>query len=198
MPRRASALVLLSMKARRPNPKESLAGSLLLSHPAMKDPNFGRTVVLMSAHDADGALGIVINRPLRRRLDEISPDFALSPLAKVPLYTGGPVETAKLILAAWRWREDPSEFELQFGLDPERAAALVAEPGYTLRGFLGYAGWGKGQLENEMKQNTWFVAGPANYNLGAEEGPALWRLILGSLDPELKLLADEPDDPSKN
>ncbi|MBX3735164.1 MAG: YqgE/AlgH family protein [Candidatus Didemnitutus sp.] len=186
------------MKPRRSNPKESFAGSLLLSHPAMKDPNFGRTVVLMSAHDADGALGVVINRPLRRRLDEISPDFALSPLAKVPLYTGGPVETQKLILAAWRWRDESGEFELQFGLDPERATALVAEPGYTLRGFLGYSGWGKGQLENEMKQNTWFVAGPANYNLGAEDGPALWRLILGSLDPELKLLADEPDDPSKN
>ena len=73
------------MKPRRPNSKESLAGSLLLSHPAMKDPNFGRTVVLMSAHDADGALGVVINRPLRRRLDEISPNFALRPLAKVPL-----------------------------------------------------------------------------------------------------------------
>lgn len=186
------------MKARRPSPKTNFAGNLLLAHPAMKDPNFGRTVVLMSAHDADGALGVVINRPLRRRLDEVSPDFALGPLAKVPLYAGGPVETEKLILAAWRWREATEEFELQFGLDPERAAAIVAEPGYTLRGFLGYAGWGKGQLENEMKQNTWFAVGPVDYNLGAEDGPALWRLILGSLDPELKLLADEPEDPSKN
>lgn len=186
------------MKARRSTPRANLTGNLLLAHPAMKDPNFGRTVVLMSAHDANGALGVVINRPLRRRLDEISADFALGPLAKVPLYSGGPVEKEKLILTAWRWREEAEEFELQFGLDPERAAALVAEPGYTLRGFLGYAGWGQGQLENEMKHNTWFVTGPAGYNLGAEDGPALWRLILGSLDPELKLLADEPEDPSKN
>lgn len=186
------------MKARRRTPGASLAGNLLLAHPAMKDPNFGRTVVLMSAHDDNGALGVVINRPLRRRLDEISVDFALGPLAKVPLYAGGPVETEKLILTAWRWRDEAEEFELQFGLDPERAAALVGEPGYTLRGFLGYAGWGKGQLENEMNHNTWFVAGPADYNLGADDGPALWRLILGSLDPELKLLADEPEDPSKN
>lgn len=186
------------MKPRRSQPKDSLAGSLLLSHPVMKDPNFARTVVLMSAHDANGALGVVINRPLHRRLDEISPDFALSPLAKVPLYSGGPVEQEKLILAAWRSRAETEEFELHFGLDPERATALVAEPGYLLRGFLGYSGWGKGQLENEMRHHTWFVAGPADYNLGAEDGPALWRMILGSLDPELKLLADEPEDPSRN
>jgi putative transcriptional regulator len=184
------------MKSRRS--PASLAGQLLLSHPAMKDPNFGRTVVLLSAHDADGALGVVLNRPLGRRLGELGVDFALGPLSRVPLYQGGPVETEKLILAGWRWRETTSEFELQFGLDPDRAAQLALDPAATLRGFLGYAGWGKGQLEREMKQQTWFVAGPADYNLGSEEGPALWRLILGSLDPQLKLLADEPDDPARN
>lgn len=185
------------MKSRRKD-TDSLAGRLLLSHPAMKDPNFHRTVVLMSAHDADGALGVVLNRPLGGRLAELSADFALGPLAAVPLYDGGPVEKEKLILAAWRWRESGHEFELHFGLDPERATALADTPGCTLRGFLGYSGWGKGQLENEMKHRTWFVAGPADYNLSAEDGPALWRMILGSLDPELKLLADEPDDPTRN
>lgn len=185
------------MKARRKN-SDSLAGQLLLAHPAMKDPNFHRSVVLMSAHDADGALGVVLNRPLGRRLDELSPDFALGPLAAVPLYAGGPVEQEKLILAAWRWLRNREEFELHFGLDPERATALVAEPGCTLRGFLGYSGWGKGQLENEMEHRTWFVASPGDYNLASDDGPALWRLILGSLDPELKLLADEPEDPTLN
>lgn len=184
------------MKSRRA--PASLAGQLLLAHPAMKDPNFGRTVVLLSAHDADGALGVVLNRPLGRRLGELGADFALGPLSRVPVYRGGPVETEKLILAGWRWRAQTGEFELQFGLEPERAEMLALDPTATVRGFLGYAGWGKGQLEREMKQQTWFVAGPADYNLGSEEGPALWRLILGSLDPQLKLLADEPDDPTRN
>mgnify|MGYP001275688117 CR=1 FL=1 len=185
------------MRTRR-TPKESLAGHLLLAHPVMRDPNFGRAVVLMSAHDANGALGVVINQPLRRTLEEISADFALSPLSAVPVYRGGPVETEKLILAAWRWHEKTDDFELQFGLDVDRALELIAEPDITMRAFLGYSGWGKGQLENEMKHNTWFVAGPADYNLDAHDGPALWRMILGSLDPELKLLVDEPDNPSLN
>lgn len=185
------------MKTRHKTPR-SLTGQLLLAHPVMRDPNFGRAVVLMSAHDPNGALGVVINRPLRQRLDDVSTDFALGPLAAVPVYRGGPVETEKLILAAWRWRESTDEFELQFGLDVERATELAQVGDFTLRAFLGYAGWSGGQLETEMQQNAWFVAGPADYNLEAEEGTALWRLILGSLDPELKLLADEPDDPSRN
>lgn len=182
----------------RQSRSDSLAGHLLLAHPVMKDPNFSRAVILMSAHDADGALGVVINRPLGRRLVDLSPDFSFGPLASVPLYGGGPVEKEKLILAGWRWQGNENGFELQFGLDPERAAVLLADPRATVRGFLGYAGWGKGQLDHEMESHTWFVAGPADYNLTAEEGPALWRMILGSLDPELKLLADEPDDPTLN
>jgi len=186
------------MTKRRRSPSESLAGQLLLAHPALRDENFHRSVVLLSAHDAEGALGVVINRPLARRLADVSPDFALGPLAAVPVYRGGPVEPEKLILAAWRWQAPAGDFELHFGLEVDRAEAMVAEPGVTVRAFLGYAGWGSGQLENEMRQHTWFVAGPADYNLGAHEGPALWRMILGSLDPELKLLADEPDDPARN
>lgn len=186
------------MTKRRRTPPARLAGQLLLAHPVLRDGNFSRSVVLLSAHDDEGALGVVINRPLSRTLAEVSPDFALGPLAAVPVYRGGPVEEEKLILAAWRWLAPAGDFELHFGLELDRAAELVAEPGVTVRAFLGYAGWGSGQLENEMRQHTWFVAGPADYNLGTQEGPALWRMILGSLDPELKLLADEPDDPARN
>jgi len=176
----------------------SLAGQLLLASPAMRDPNFRRTVILMSAHDPDGALGAVLNRPLGKELGSLNPEFALGPLAHIPLYSGGPVEQAKLILTAWRWRDEAGEFQLNFGLDPARAAEMVGQPGTTVRGFLGYAGWGKGQLENEMRRETWIVAPTEHYNLESTEGTGLWRMILGSLGPDLKLLADEPDDPGVN
>lgn len=178
--------------------RKTLAGQLLLAHPTLRDANFHRTVILMSAHDADGAMGVVLNRPLGRPLGEISPDFALTPLADLPVYRGGPVETAKLILVAWQTDEAAGELQLSFGLEPEKAFALFGRPGVTLRAFMGYAGWDKGQLENELKHNTWFTAPMEHYNLGAAEGPGLWRMILGSLDPELKLFADEPEDPSRN
>src|SRR4051812_5602667 len=84
---------LLPMKERRtPRKVTSLAGQLLLAHPVLQDAHFKRTVVLLSSHDADGAMGVVLNRPLSRQLGEVNAEFALGPLAGVPLYYGGPVE----------------------------------------------------------------------------------------------------------
>lgn len=178
--------------------KKSYVGQLLLANPSLRDPNFMRAVILMSAHDAAGAMGVVLNRPLPRQLGELNVEFARTALAGIPVYQGGPVETEKLILVSWQRNEQQMEVQLNFGLEVEQAIALVGTPGLTLRAFLGYSGWGQGQLENEMRQNTWIPAPLADYNLGAEEGTGLWRMILGSLDPELKLLADEPDDPALN
>jgi putative transcriptional regulator len=87
---------------------------------------------------------------------------------------------------------------LHFGIEPERAAEIVGTPGLTVRAFLGYAGWSKGQLESEMKRDTWFVSAVVGGQLEQADGVALWRNVLGELDPELKFLAGEPDDPSVN
>lgn len=187
------------MRERRTDPSaERLAGQLLLAHPVMKDPNFKRTVILMSVHNEEGAMGVVLNRPMRKRLGALNSDFALGTLAEVPIYHGGPVDPRQLIIAAWQWLPDESTFQMHFGIEPDRATELLELPGVTVRAFLGYAGWGKGQLENEMKHNTWFVSPVDSNFLGRCDGPDLWRLIVGSLDPELKLLADEPEDPSIN
>jgi putative transcriptional regulator len=187
------------MKERRTSRKPtSLAGQLLLSHPAMRDPNFKRTVILLSAHAPEGAMGVVLNRPLGKQLAEINPAFALGPLAGVPLYAGGPVEPEQLIIVSWQWLKAENAFQLHFGIEPEKAAELVGTPGLTVRAFLGYAGWSKGQLESEMKRDTWIVSVVAGGQLEQADGVELWRNLLGELDPELKFLAGEPDDPSVN
>lgn len=187
------------MKERRTARKiDSLAGQLLLAHPALRDPNFKRTVILLSAHSGEGAMGVVLNRPLDKQLGELNTAFAFGPLAGVPVYAGGPVEPEQLIIVSWQWLEADHAFQLHFGIEPDKAAELVGSPGVTLRAFLGYAGWSKGQLENEMKQDTWLVTTVEGEILGQSDGIALWRQILASIDPELKLLADEPDDPTVN
>ncbi len=180
----------------RPTSKETLAGSLLLAHPAMRDPNFRRSVVLMSAHNAEGAMGVVLNRPTGKRLGELSGDFALGPLAGIPLYNGGPVQPEQLILVAWQ--PHPEGFRLHFGLDPEKAEQLSQEEGTQLRGFLGYSGWSAGQLENEMKMRTWIVADIPEDLLTHSQDETLWRTVLSREGAEWRLLANEPDDPTLN
>ncbi len=177
---------------------KSFAGQLLLAHPVMRDSNFKRAVILLSAHSAEGAMGVVLNRPLGKQLAELNTAFAFGPLAGVPLYCGGPVEPEQLIIVSWQWLQTENAFQLHFGIDPEKAAELIGTPGLTVRAFLGYAGWSRGQLENEMKQDTWFVTTVEGGQLEQADGVALWRNILGGLDPELKFLANEPEDPSVN
>lgn len=184
------------MRERRKVSRETLAGSLLLAHPIMKDPNFRRAVVLMSAHNAEGAMGVVLNRPLGKRLGELSGDFALGPLASVPLFAGGPVQSEQLVLAAWQTRDDG--FRLHFGIEPDKALQLMAEDDTHLRGFLGYSGWSAGQLENEMKLRTWVVVDVPEDLLTHAQDETLWRTVLGREGAEWRLLADEPEDPAIN
>ncbi len=184
------------MRERRTHSKETFAGSLLLSHPAMGDANFRRSVVLMSAHSAEGAMGVVLNRPMGKRLGELNGEFALGPLAGVALFQGGPVQPEQMLLAAWQARSDG--FRLHFGIEPDKAAQLLTEDGTQVRAFLGYSGWSAGQLENEMKHNAWIISDVPEDLLALAADDALWRTVLGRVGAEWRLLADEPEHPEQN
>ncbi|MFM1748961.1 MAG: hypothetical protein RLZZ188_2627 [Verrucomicrobiota bacterium] len=180
------------MRSPRQSVKETIAGSLLLAHPSLRDPNFRRSVVLMSLHNAEGAMGVVLNRPAGKALAELSGEFALTPLAKVPVFLGGPVQPAQLVLAAWQSR--PEGFRLHFGIEPSQATELLAEEGTHVRAFLGYSGWSAGQLEGEMKANTWIVADVPVDLLSQPQDASLWRSVLGREGDRWRLLAGEPED----
>lgn len=177
---------------------KSIAGSLLIAHPSLRDSNFRRAVILMSNHDDEGALGVILNRPDGRVLGDLGSEFALGALAEVPLFKGGPVSPEQVILCAWRAHADGSGFQLMFGIDAERATALRDEDGVKLRAFLGYSGWGEGQLKNELKLNTWVVSPMVPDLMDRDPDDSLWRGLLVGVDAEWKLLAEEPDDPSLN
>jgi putative transcriptional regulator len=184
------------MRERRQSQKESIAGSLLLAHPALRDPNFRRAVVLMSVHNEEGAMGVVLNRPLDKKLGELDGAFALGTLAGVPLFSGGPVQTDQLLLVAWQSQVDG--FRLHFGIEPERATQLMSEEGTVMRAFLGYSGWSGGQLEKELKHDTWIVTDVPGDLLSHKQDNELWRWVLGGLGEEWRLLAEEPEDTSLN
>lgn len=186
------------MRERRTPKSANLAGSLLLAHPSLRDPNFRRAVVLLSAHGDDGTMGVVLNRPTTRKLADLDPSFALGSLASVPVFSGGPVQPEQLVICAWRFRPEGAGFQLYFGLEPNRAEELSAEEGMHLRAFLGYSGWSEGQLENELRHQTWVVSPIPSNLMSFEQDDMLWRGILTDLNHEWKLLVDEPEDPSAN
>ena len=85
-----------------------------------------------------------------------------------------------------------------FGIDPQKAEELIADEDVHLKAFVGYAGWTGGQLEGELKQNTWLVSQLVADLLDESPDERLWRELLGQIDHEWKLLANEPEDPSLN
>src|SRR4051812_33685789 len=86
---------------------DSLRGQLLIASPALEDPNFHRTVVLVTEHTANGAMGLVLNRPAETPVEEIAPELSLLVDSREPVYVGGPVgEEAVIVLAEF---DDPSE-----------------------------------------------------------------------------------------
>ena len=164
----------------------------------MRDPNFRRTVLFISSHDeAEGAVGLIINRPLDKQVSELVSDEAPEALADVPVFLGGPVGTNQLMFAAFDWKNRDT-LRLNQNVAIEDAYQLAEEDHNALRAFVGYAGWSAGQLENELRQNAWVLRKPDRSVLRPESLPKLWFEIMRSLGPWFKMLAAAPDDPSLN
>src|SRR5437763_8038738 len=176
----------------------NLTGMMLVAHPTLLDPNFRRAVLFISAHDSnDGALGLILNRPLDKQVGDLVTEEAPAALAEVPVYLGGPVGKNQLMFAALQW-EKGHGLKLNHNVGMEQANELIGHDPESVRAFVGYAGWGGGQLEEEMKQNAWLVHKPTAASLKPDSLAKLWFNIMRGLGPWYKLMAAAPDDPSLN
>jgi putative transcriptional regulator len=157
---------------------------LLIATPALRDPNFAEAVVLMGHHDAQGALGWVINRVHERfASDVLTAEHRDRVHAKTPLHLGGPVPADALLVLFRHALDEVDAVEVAPGLrvshSPDALARLFSKPpGAALvdaRLVAGYSGWGPGQLEHEMQEGAW-LALPADEDLAfASVVAGLWR-----------------------
>jgi putative transcriptional regulator len=145
----------------------SLVGQLLVAMPELDDPNFAHTVVYMLRHDADGAMGLVVNRPLGdiplATLLEETGGASAGATGTVRLHAGGPVEPAQLFVLHTDDYTAVGTLHVGPGLaltrQPDILRALAARAGPRRAVFaLGYAGWGPGQLEGELSAGAWVSA----------------------------------------
>ena len=177
---------------------QNLTGSLLIAHPNMLDPNFRRSVLFISAHDPnDGAMGVILNRPLDKQVCDLVSETPPEGLGDVPVFLGGPVGKNQLMFAAFEW-EDAKGLKLNHNVGVDEANERAEDDPASIRAFVGYAGWGAGQLEAEMKQKAWILQKPTRAALTADRLPKLWFDIMRGLGPWYKMLAAAPDDPSLN
>lgn len=179
---------------------ESLRGKLLIASPQLADPNFDRSVVLITEHGPDGAMGIVLNRPSEAEVESVIPDLA--PIAGAePIFVGGPVQPEALVvlgeftdpeMAAWIVVADVGLVSAQTDLE-ELPAALRRG-----RVYAGFSGWGAGQLEEELEEEAWIVEAPLPAELFPDDPESLWSDVLDRMGGEYALVARMPEDPSLN
>lgn len=179
---------------------ESLRGRLLISSGSLFDPNFRHTVVLIGEHSAEGALGVVLNRPMDVTVEAAVPALGSVVKPDEPLFEGGPVQPSNPVLLAELSHPELADL-LIFGT----VGFLVGEvpddvrPGILrARVYAGYSGWGPGQLEREMAEGSWIVEPALEEDVFTDAPDTLWSRVLQRKGPEYQRLSRMPFDPSMN
>lgn len=178
-------------------------GRLLISEPFMADPNFKRSVVLLTDHGQEGTVGYILNQVGNLLLKDVIQDLWA---ADNQIYFGGPVaaDTLHLIHRAYDKLHSGEEIGngIYWGGNFETLKILIntnAIDEQEIKFFMGYSGWGKGQLDNEIKENAWMVSDVTNPDLiFGNDDEKLWRDVIVNLGPKYAHVSNFPIDPSLN
>ena len=179
---------------------ESLKGHLLIAGPGLVDPNFWRTVVLVGEHSEEGALGVVLNRSSETPVAEAVPELALLADDIGAVHVGGPVQpSAVVVLADFADASDGQPLVLDTigflpsEVDPDSLGELR-----RARVYVGYSGWGPGQLDGELDEGSWIVEPARPEDVFTSDPDGLWSTVLRRKGGPFGVLASMPPDPSQN
>ena len=180
---------------------DSLKGQLLIASPALLDPNFARTVVLVAEHSDEGAMGLVLNRPAELVAADAVPEIRELVDPDAPIHVGGPVQPSAIVVLAEF--EDADEAAVRVFDDvgfiaAETDASSLVDSTRQARAFAGFAGWGEGQLESELEEDSWIVEPARLEDVFTDEPETLWNSVLRRKGGQYALLALMPVDPSLN
>jgi len=176
----------------------SLANQLLLALPSLADPNFARSVTLLCQHDGEGAMGVMVNRPSEYTLGEVLDQMGIASndvgLRAQPVLAGGPVHPERgFVLHDGHAWDSSLEIADNLFLTTSRDVleALAAGTGpREVTVALGCAGWGAGQLEHELVENSWLTAPAARTVLFSVPLPERWQAAAAQIGVDLVRLAD--------
>lgn len=179
-------------------------GRLLVATPQIEEGVFRRSVVLVLHHDADGAQGVVLNRPLDADVGDVLPGWEEHLSTPQSLFQGGPVQldSALGLVTVPGDAAEPTGVMRLFGsvglVNLDTPPLLVAPEIGGMRIFAGYAGWSPGQLDTEIRTGSWYVVDAEVLDAFTDEPEDLWRRVLRRQVGPLSWVAYYPEDPTEN
>ncbi|HYJ38348.1 MAG TPA: YqgE/AlgH family protein [Chitinophagaceae bacterium] len=177
-------------------------GILLIADPFLKDPNFMRTVVFLCEHQDEGSFGFVLNRSYDYTLDELV--NGLEDL-KLPVFYGGPVQMDTIHFLHQYPEKIPGGYEISEGIfwggDFDMAIQMIRKGEVNLqriRFYIGYSGWGTGQLNDELKEKSWLTVKANRKIIFHKETEEIWKESLKLLGGDYEMMINFPIDPQLN
>jgi putative transcriptional regulator len=185
------------------DPEQLGRGKVLISEPFMSDPNFNRSVVLLTEYTKEeGAFGFILNKPTDLLMSDIMKEF---PDVEFPFHYGGPVDPENLffIHTVSDLVEDsrPILDDLHWSGDFDTLKSLISmgkvDPS-DLKFFGGYSGWGEGQLEEELSEHSWIIADVNVEQIMNNDHEELWKNSLKKMGSKFSIMANFPENPGLN
>lgn len=180
---------------------EPTKGCILVSEPYLPDPNFERTIILLCEHNINGSFGFVLNKPSSVKIADVMDSLNFD----AQVYVGGPVQQDTLhYLHRIKTLEDSTEVGegIYWGGNFEQLNALINDKNIAAadaKFFLGYSGWSEGQLEEELKANSWIVSGKVDEKLIFEtNAEIMWQMALKAMGGRFSVYSNYPVDPRLN
>lgn len=177
-------------------------GILLIADPFLKDPNFKRSVVFLCEHQEEGSFGFVLNRTYEYSLDELI--TGVEDL-KIPVYYGGPLQMDTIHFLHQYPLQIPGGFkvadDIYWGGDFETAISLLRAGDLDItriRFYIGYSGWSKGQLIDELQEKSWLTVAATRKLIFHKEINEIWRDALRHLGGDYEMMVNFPIDPQLN
>lgn len=183
-------------------PVQSLQGQFLLAMPSMGDPRFLRSVVYMVAHDSEGAMGFIVNKRaegllLGDILKDVPETVAKTGLVNLPVYVGGPVQNDRgFVLHTSDYEKTHNTLSQELPIALTQSADVLVDAAHgrgpeKMRLFLGYAGWGPGQIEGELQDNAWLVCDANIAEIFTSQSDDLYAKCVAAMGIDLALLSNE-------
>jgi len=177
-------------------------GKILISEPFLADYFFKRSVVLLAEHNEEGSFGVIVNKPVKARFNEVVKDF---PEFDTQLYLGGPVQGDSLFFIHTLGDQIPDSAEITRGIywggDIESVREMITLnllDESNIRFYVGYSGWAANQLDEELKSNSWVVTNINRKQLFESKSKSLWPRLLNKLGGDYAYWPNFPDSPTDN
>lgn len=177
-------------------------GTLLIANPFLKDPNFSRTVIFLCDHTNEGSFGFILNKKFPKNLEELLPDLTISTF---PVFQGGPVQKDALhFLHEYPELIGGGEEVLNNVFWGGNFESLLSNlknndiDSSRIRFFIGYSGWSEGQLENELKEESWLTVKATRKLIFDTKPGDIWKNALKHLGGNYEMMINFPIDPQLN